>query len=96
MRQKKMKQEIDAMRKNSEYIPQVNANELWMVSDPLPHERAVLILAKCYQSQQDGPDYWVVSNENQQKAVAFYNEHGLARTLDECCRIDCRALEGIE
>ena len=65
--------------------------KLAYVRDPLPDERAVLILASAYQSQER--DVGCVTWSNQVKASEYYNAHGLADTLAECLSIDPNSLD---
>ena len=48
---------------------------------PGPDVRAIHELARRYQRDED-PDYVSISWANQVKAQDFFNEHGLAATLD--------------
>jgi len=86
-----MQKELDRMDDDPNYIPQVDVGKLYMVEDPLPHERAVLILSRCYQYEEDA-DYVSVSWANQVRAANYYNTHGLNDTLKECLRINPESL----
>ncbi len=76
----KLQQGLAELRAGRE--PKVDARELAYEADPLPHERAVLELASAYDC-----DKAAVTWASQEKAVNFYNAHGLARTLDEIVRV---------
>ena len=52
---------------------------------PGPHVRAIMALSSAInRSEGNGCS---VSWEMQERARAFYNEHGMAATLDECRRL---------
>lgn len=70
----------------------IDAYDLAFRDDPRPEERAALTLASCYAQERD-PNYAAVSWAEQQRAVAFYNAHGLYETLSEILRIDPTALD---
>jgi hypothetical protein len=70
--------------KNGE-IPKISSQDLW-AHQPGIEEKAILQLAKAYEMTRD-VDYVSVSWENQEKALNYFNEHGLARTLNEQFRI---------
>lgn len=72
----------------------VDVNEMWRstaVGDvPPTDERAVLGLASAihYSRSRD----WCVSWAVQVEAAAYFNTHGLARTLDEMFRLEASAI----
>lgn len=61
-------------------------------ADPMPEERAVLLLAEALQGQKD-PDFSVVSWVSQRIAADFYNAHGLIPTLDKIGELAPHLLE---
>lgn len=73
---KKFQEDMQVLKEGG--IPQIDVNELWMIAEPRPHERAVLRLARVL-----SPDDVSVPWEAQVKAVDYYNKHGLIATLNE-------------
>lgn len=69
----------DELRNGRE--PRVDAKNLWRVTFPGPHERAVLLLASTIAG-----DVSCVPGPVLEQAAEFYNSHGLAATLDEIVR----------
>jgi hypothetical protein len=65
--------------------PRVDPKRLAYVEDPLPEERAVLLLAIALNDA--GPRHAAISWKLQEQACAYFNEHGLAKTLDEIVRL---------
>ena len=63
----------------------IDAHALAIVEYPGPDERAVLILSSVL--NETGPKRAAVPWALQEKAAAFYNKYGLARTLDEIVRL---------
>lgn len=59
----------------------VDVHNLWRMEYPGPDERAVLLLARTIAG-----DGVCVPWEAQVQAAEYYNEHGLADTLDEVVR----------
>ena len=83
-----MQANLERLRRGE--IPQVSIGAV--DANPVPDERAVLILARCFQYQED-PDYAVVSWANQVKAQDFHNNHGLLKTLDKILELDPNGLD---
>ncbi len=73
--------------------PVVDPAKLAIAAAPRPDERAVLMLAVALNDA--GPQKAAVPWDLQEQAAKFYNDHGLARTLDEIARLaGPEALEG--
>lgn len=83
------KAKLEALKNGAE-LP-VDPATLYMIAEPGPDERSVLILARLLQKQED-PDYVSVSWKCQVKAADYFNAHGLNETLKEILRLDPDAL----
>lgn len=70
----------------------VDVNKLYLVEAPLPHERAVLILSTAL-GQQIVPEPAATPWACQVEAAAFFNEHGLSKTLDRILELSPQLLE---
>ena len=81
-RAQKVRRKLRERRDGKE--PQVTAADLWAQVPgevPLPEERAVLMLSSAIEAARE-PGYSVVSWASQEEAMQYFNEHGLAETLD--------------
>jgi hypothetical protein len=58
-------------------------------SYPSLEEKLSLELAREYQREED-PDYVSVSWPNQERAMAYFNEHGFVLTLDHMIKLRAR------
>jgi hypothetical protein len=84
------KKKLDALKEGRE-LP-VDPVNLSYVQEPGTDERAVLDLARAiHRAESTG---CAVSWSAQERAAAYFNEHGLIGTLDEMFRLEERALPG--
>lgn len=82
------KQKLEALKEGRE-LP-VDPHALSTVSHPGTDERAVLDLARAiHRAESTG---CAVSWSAQERAAAYFNEHGLIGTLDEMFRLEALAL----
>ena len=82
-----IRQNLEILRKGG--IVPVNPKAIG--ADPMPEERAVLLLAMAIEADKD-PLYSVVSWVSQSVAADFYNAHGLNATLEKILELNPNGL----